>query len=192
MKQKQKRKKQRYGEFVRKKFQPAEMRRLALLRKALLKLGDFPCGNPKKIILYNIHFFDIISQFQDEGYLIYQPHEKEYVTKLFNLAIRRSGRQNEGMKWNMTKKGEKVTTQNVLYGGIFGLPIKPAIYWLNLPKSKKITLDLHSSLALNVKSSHVVGTMKIWETELLVNSGIEKFTINNLKVILDCLDQLLN
>lgn len=192
MKQKRKIKKQRYGEFVRKKLQPSETRRLACLQKDLLKLGDFPYGDPKKIILYNVNFFDIISRFQDDGYLKYQPRDKESIAKLFNLVIRQSGRQKDGMKWNMTKKGEKVTTQNVFYGGVFGLPLKPALYWLSLPKSKKIVIDFHSAIAIDIKNSPVVDTKEMWQTEALVNSEIVRFTSNNSKVILDCLDKLLS
>lgn len=188
---KQKRRKQRYGEYVRKSLYPAEMKRLTRLKKALLKLGDLPKNDSKKIILYNVNFFDIISRFQDEGYLYYQPSKKKSISDRFNLYIRETGRQEAPQKWNLTKKGEKVTTQNVIYGGVFGLPMKPASYWLYLPKSQKIILDFRTALAVDFQNSHVMKTEKMWITDALIKATVLPFTKKNLKDILKLIEDLL-
>ncbi len=191
MKQKKRQKNQRYAEFLRKTLEPQETKRLLALQKSLRKLGTFPETDSKKIILFHINFLDIVSSFQDDGYLKYQPQKKRKIAELFNFAIQRSGRQNASPKWNVTKKGEKVTKRNVVYGGVFGLPIKPAIYWLSLPKNKTVTLDYHHLLEVDKKNSPIIKTEKVWQTDAIVNAGIRQFTENNLKVILNCIDRLL-
>lgn len=153
----------RYSEFVRMQNYPKERKRIIKLQKDLKKLGDFPTGNPKKVILYTVGFLNLCSQFQDEGYLLYQPQEKAEPQNTFNLVIKNSGRQDSPSKWNYTKKGEIVTTQNVLFGGVLGLPIKPASYWINRPKNKKVTIDYRSKVAQNPKdkSNPIVDTRTI-------------------------------
>ena len=69
-------KESRYSEFVRTQNYPKERKRIIKLQKELKKLGDFPSGDPKKIITYTVGFLDLVSRFQDEGYLQYQPQEK--------------------------------------------------------------------------------------------------------------------
>lgn len=189
-----KRNQQRYGEYVRKKNYPKEKKRIIQLQKNLKKLGDFPTGDPKKIILYSIGFLNLVSQFQDAGYLKYQPKEKLKIQELFNEVIQKSGRQNSPNKWNYTKKGEEVTIHNVVLGGILGLPIKPASYWISRPKNKKITIDYRSKLAINSKNPNtpIVNTKTIWETQALVEAGIERHTQNNSEILMGCIKNLLS
>lgn len=190
-KENQQRKSQ-YSEWVRQQNYPAEIARIIKLEKELKKLGDFPSGNIKKIILYNVNFLNIVSQFQDNGYLKYQPKEMNEVQKLFNVTVKMSGRQDSPNKWNYTKKGEKVTTLNVFYGGVFGLPIKPASYWLSLPRTQKIGLDYHSRVAANLSNSPVIDQKTIWQTQAIVEAGVEKFTENNSQVLIRYANKLLN
>lgn len=185
-------KESRYSEFVRTQNYPKERKRIIKLQKELKKLGDFPSGDPKKIITYTVGFLDLVSRFQDEGYLQYQPQEKAETQNTFNLVIKNSGRQDSPSKWNYTKKGETVTTQNVLFGGVLGLPIKPASYWISRPKSKKITIDYRSKLALNSKKSPIVKTKTIWETQAIVEAGVERFSQNNSEVLMRCIKSLLS
>lgn len=187
-------KESRYSEFVRTQNYPKERKRIIKLQKELRKLGEFPTGNPKKIILYTVGFLDLVSQFQDEGYLQYQPQEKVETQKAFNLVIKNSGRQDSPNKWNYTKKGETVTTQNVLLGGVLGLPIKPASYWISRPKNKKVTIDYRSKIAQNPKdkSNPIVDTRTIWETQAIVEAGVERFSQNNAEVLMRCIKSLLS
>ena len=187
-------KESRYSEFVRTQNYPKERKRIIKLQKELKKLGDFPSGDPKKIITYTVGFLDLVSRFQDDGYLQYQPQEKVETQKTFNLVIKNSGRQDSPNKWNYTKKGETVTTQNVLLGGILGLPIKPASYWISRPKNKKVTIDYRSKIAQNPKdkSNHIVDTRTIWETQAIVEAGVERFSQNNAEVLMRCIKSLLS
>lgn len=187
-------KESRYDEFIRMQHYPKERKRIIKLQKELRKLGEFPTGNPKKIITYTVGFLDLVSRFEDEGYLQYQPIEKAEAQKTFNSVIKNSGRQDSPSKWNYTKKGEAVTTQNVLFGGVLGLPIKPASYWISRPKSKKITIDYRSKLAINAKDKNnpIVDTKTIWETQALVEAGIERFSKNNAKVLMRSIKSLLS
>lgn len=183
--------KSQYSEWVRQQNYPAEIARIIRLEKELRKLGDFPSGNIKKIILYNVNFLNIVSQFQDNGYLKYQPKEMVEIQKLFNVTVEMSGRQDSPNKWNYTKKGEKVTTLNVFYGGVFGLPIKPASYWLGLPRTQKIGLDYHSRVAANLSESPVIAKKTLWQTQAIMEAGVKKFTENNSKVLIRCVKKLL-
>lgn len=185
-------KKQQYGEYVKKINEAVERKRLIKLKKDLKSLGKFPEGDARQIILYSIGFLDAVSKFQDDGYLKYQPKEKKEIMERFNLAILKSGRQDSPKKWNFTKKGETVTKYNVTFGGIYGLPIQPASYWLSLPKNRKITLDFHSRVALDPANSPIMYSKTLWITEALVTSGIEQFTKKNSQAILNCLEKLLN
>lgn len=187
-------KESRYSEFVRMQNYPKERKRIIKLQKDLKKLGDFPTGNPKKVILYTVGFLNLCSQFQDEGYLLYQPQEKAEPQNTFNLVIKNSGRQDSPSKWNYTKKGETVTTQNVLFGGVLSLPIKSASYWINRPKNKKVTIDYRSKVAQNPKdkSNPIVDTRTIWETQAIVEAGVERFSQNNAAVLKRCIENLLS
>ncbi len=187
-------KESRYSEFVRTQNYPKERKRIIKLQKELKKLGDFPSGDPKKIITYTVGFLDLVSRFQDEGYLQYQPIEKAEAQKTFNSVIKNSGRQDSPNKWNYTKKGEAITIHNILFGGILGLPIKPASYWLNLPKSKKVTIDYRSKLAINAKdkNSPIVDTKTMWETQALVENSLENFSHNNSDILKRCIKSLLS
>lgn len=189
-KEKQQRKSQ-YSEWVRQQNYPKEIARVIRLEKELQKLGDFPSGNIKKIILYNVSFLNIVSQFQDNGYLKHQPKAMDDTQQLFNTTIKMSGRQDDPYKWNYTKKGEKVTTLNVFYGGVFGLPIKPASYWLSLPRTQKIGIDYHSKVAANLSNSPVIAQKTLWQTQAIVEAGVEKFTENNSQVLMRCVNKLL-
>lgn len=189
-KEKQQRKSQ-YSEWVRQQNYPAEIARIIKLEKELKKLGDFPSGNIKKIILYNVNFLNIVSQFQDNGYLKYQPKEMDEIQKLFNVTVEINGRQDSPNKCNYTKKGEKVTIHNVVYGGVFGLPLKPASYWLSLSKSKKIVLDYHSRVATSLSKSPVIAQKTLWQTQAILEAGVERFTENNSKVLIRCVQKLL-
>lgn len=179
--------KNRYRHFIQREFQPMETRRLVKLRKELKKLSNFSNSEPRKIIAWNLEFFDIISRFQDDGYLKYQPPEKKHICKLFNSLIAQCGHQTD---WNHSKKGERITNQNIVYGGILNLPMKPAIYWLNLPRSCKIECNVYPMFSDITKSS-TTATKKFWITELLANSAVKNFTRENIKKLLCCIEELL-
>lgn len=173
-------------------YGPGERKRLEVLKKDLLALGTIP-KDPAGIIRFNVKFLDVLSKFQDQGYINYQPIAKKDEMETLNLLILKSGRQEPNSKrWNHSKKGEKVTIHNVFYGDIFGLPFKPASYWLAQPKSYKVTIDFHTALAIDKNSdTSIVSTKTQWVTEAIVKAGVERFNINNYNVALTAINSLL-
>lgn len=185
---------ERYGEYV-KKFRETsrrlENKRLKQLKRHLLKIKPFP-KSVTEIISCNIKFFDIISRFQDQGYLKYQLPERHSTCKSFNEAIKECGRQKDYTKWNVSQKGETVNNQNVWYGGVWELPVKPAIYWLNLPKNCKVKLSFSPILIPKDKPESTITKEKtLWATEALVKCGIEHFTVKNTNLFINLIDELL-
>lgn len=173
-------------------YGPDERKRLEILKKDLLSLGTIP-KDPAGIIRFNVKFLDVMSRFQDQGYINYQPIAKRNEMETLNKIIFSSGRQKPDTKrWNRSKKGEKVTIHNVFYGDVYGFPAKPASYWLSQPKSHKVTIDFHTALAVDANSEHsIVSTKTQWVTEAIVQAGIQKFTINNYNVALAAINSLL-
>lgn len=173
-------------------YGPDERKRLEILKKDLLALGTIP-KDPAGIIRFNVKFLDVISQFQDQGYINYQPIAKRNEMETLNRIILSSGRQKPGSKrWNRSKKGEKVTIHNVYYGDVYGFPAMPASYWLSQPKSRKVTIDFHTAVAVDKNSeSSIVSTKTQWVTEAIVQAGIQRFTINNYNVALEAINSLL-
>ena len=82
----------------------------------------------------------------------------------------------------------------MLFGGVLGLPIKPASYWISRPKNKKVTIDYRSKIAQNPKdkSNPIVDTRTIWETQAIVEAGVERFSQNNAEVLMRCIKSLLS
>lgn len=170
---------------------PNEFKRLKNLFNDLVKLGNFPANDARGVIRYSVKFFDILSFFQDDGYVQYLPDDLAEYVDTINEVIKNCGRFPGQPRWNPTNTGEKVTIDNMILGGIFSLPIKPARYWLNCSKSYTLTIDYHcpaipksklptkmtlAQLSALIKddkpvSADVVKSEKVWATDALVFYG---------------------
>lgn len=189
---------------------PAELKRLKKLFNDLIKLGNFPANDAKGVIRYSVKFFDIISSFQDEGYVKYLPDDLVEYVDTINEVIENCGRFPGQPRWNPTNTGEKVTIDNMILGGVFSLPIKPARYWLNCSKSYTLTIDYHcpaipksklptkmtlAQLSALIKddkpvSADVVKSEKVWATDALVFYGpycLSRVVATNGAAIIDAL-----
>lgn len=172
-------------------YGPAERKRLEILRKDLLALGKIP-KDAAGILRFNVKFLDVMSKFQDNGYISYQPISKKYEMDTLNQIILACGRKQDNTGWNRSKKCEKVTIHNVYYGDIYGFSAKPASYWLSRPKSQMVTINSHTALAVDFNSdSSIVSTKTQWITEAIVEAGIDRFTVNNYTLTLDIIEDLL-
>lgn len=104
-----------------KKGRKIEEERLINLKKHIEELGVCP---PNKAAFYFlVDFFNVVSEFQDAGKLIWVPNAER-----FNALIENVGRDEFGM--NRTKMGEEVTLDNVYLGNIFGLFTLTAREWV--------------------------------------------------------------
>lgn len=92
--------------------------RIKTLHDDLKGLGGVPLEG-KEVFSYAAKFFDVVSSFQDEGYIVAAPEELEDKVKILNLRICQAGRSPYG--YNRTQKGEKVTIDNTYWGGVYGL-----------------------------------------------------------------------
>lgn len=192
---------------------PNEFKRLKNLFNDLVKLGNFPANDARGVIRYSVKFFDIISSFQDAGYVQYLPDEMAEYTDSINTVIKNCGRFPGQPRWNPTNTGEKVTIDNMILGGVFSLPIKPARYWLNCSKSYTLTIDYHcpaipksklptkmtlAQLSALIKddkpvSADVVKSEKVWATDALVFYGpycLARVVATNGAAIIDALRKL--
>lgn len=194
-------------------YSPAELKRLKKLFNDLIKLGNFPANDAKGVIRYSVKFFDIISSFQDAGYVKYLPDDLAEYVDTINEVIENCGRFPGQPRWNPTSVGEKVTIDNMILGGVFSLPIKPARYWLNCAKSNTLTIDFHcpaipksdlptkmtlAQLSALIKddkpvSSDVVKSKKVWATDALVFYGpycLARVVATNGAAIIDALRKI--
>lgn len=192
---------------------PNEFKRLKNLFNDLVKLGNFTANDARGVIRYSVKFFDIISFFQDNGYVQYLPDDLAEYVDTINEVIKNCGRFPGQPRWNPTNTGEKVTIDNMILGGIFSLPIKPARYWLNCSKSYTLTIDYHcpaipksklptkmtlAQLSALIKddkpvSADVVKSEKVWATDALVFYGpycLARVVATNGAAIIDALRKL--
>ena len=192
---------------------PNEFKRLKNLFNDLVKLGNFPANDARGVIRYSVKFFDIISFFQDNGYVQYLPDDLAEYVDTINEVIKNCGRFPGQPRWNPTNTGEKVTIDNMILGDIFSLPIKPARYWLNCSKSYTLTIDYHcpaipksklptkmtlAQLSALIKddkpvSADVVKSEKVWATDALVFYGpycLARVVATNGAAIIDALRKL--
>lgn len=192
---------------------PNEFKRLKNLFNDLVKLGNFPANDARGVIRYSVKFFDILSFFQDDGYVQYLPNDLAEYVDTINEVIKNCGRFPGQPRWNPTNTGEKVTIDNMILGGIFSLPIKPARYWLNCSKSYTLTIDYHcpaipksklptkmtlAQLSALIKddkpvSADVVKSEKVWATDALVFYGpycLARVVATNGAAIIDALRKL--
>ena len=155
---------------------PAELKRLKKLFNDLIKLGNFPANDAKGVIRYSVKFFDIISSFQDEGYVKYLPDDLVEYVDTINEVIENCGRFPGQPRWNPTNTGEKVTIDNMILGGVFSLPIKPQ----PSPLIK----------AAQPVAAAVVKSEKVWATDALVFYGpycLSRVVATNGAAIIDAL-----
>lgn len=192
---------------------PNEFKRLKNLFNDLVKLGNFPANDARGVIRYSVKFFDILSFFQDDGYVQYLPDDLAEYVDTINEVIKNCGRFPGQPRWNPTNTGEKVTIDNMILGGIFSLPIKPARYWLNCSKSYTLTIDYHcpaipksklptkmtlAQLSALIKddkpvSADVVKSEKVWAADALVFYGpycLARVVATNGAAIIDALRKL--
>lgn len=192
---------------------PNEFKRLKNLFNDLVKLGNFPANDARGVIRYSVKFFDILSFFQDDGYVQYLPDDLAEYVDTINEVIKNCGRFPGQPRWNPTNTGEKVTIDNMILGGIFSLPIKHARYWLNCSKSYTLTIDYHcpaipksklptkmtlAQLSALIKddkpvSADVVKSEKVWATDALVFYGpycLARVVATNGAAIIDALRKL--
>lgn len=126
-----KRRKPRYGEYVRKVREEERSkelekirlyeRRIARLRKQLKKMGDVPKSKKQIIstLTYFVKFVGIVTEFRDEGLLDCRISEKAKEFDEFNSSIDTIVRRNPENRLhyvNESKPGEKVTTDNIFFG----------------------------------------------------------------------------
>ena len=106
-----------------------------------------------------IKLFQIISPIYDEGgfsALIIKLDKVNYgqftkTIELINILqkhIENAGRDPYGM--NRTKKGERVTSENVYLGDVFGIWTKKASFWLE--KKEELTKELRPDISANPKN----------------------------------------
>ena len=192
---------------------PNEFKRLKNLFNDLVKLGNFPANDARGVIRYSVKFFDILSFFQDDGYVQYLPDDLAEYVDTINEVIKNCGRFPGQPRWNPTNTGKKVTIDNMILGGVFSLPIKPARYWLNCSKSYTLTIDYHcpaipksklptkmtlAQLSALIKddkpvSADVVKSKKVWATDALVFYGpycLARVVATNGAAIIDALRKL--
>ena len=105
-----------------------EVERIKELKKRLDSLGDFP-SYYKDTYPYAVDFFNIVSLFQDEGYISNAPKKLKDVQKEFNKCIKNSGRDKYGI--NRTSPGEKVTLDNTYWGNIYGIWTQTSRHFMN-------------------------------------------------------------
>ena len=94
---------------------PEETARIKQLLNDLTKLGEFP-KDSKSIIQFTVRFFNIISFFQDDGLIQYQPNSVADLVEVANKVITVCGRQPTKTSWNQSNRGEKVTLDNAMLG----------------------------------------------------------------------------
>ncbi|MCL2085644.1 hypothetical protein FWH09_01775 [Candidatus Saccharibacteria bacterium] len=66
--------------------------RLAQFEADLSKLGDFPKGDEVEALEYAVRFFNIVSEFRDNGSINSAPEELEEIASKFNTHIRNASR----------------------------------------------------------------------------------------------------
>lgn len=186
----------------------AERERLIALREELQNLGPIP-DDAANILRFTVAFMNSISKFQDGGILACQPRCKEGYADVFNNIIKHCGHQPKKNTWNQSNLGEEVTLDNVFFGAFFGLPVKPARYWISCPKSKTVSLAIknpliaqHPEAPLDVfKDVGLLQCMKkappkkeIWVTDAIVFHGkynVSRFIKTNLEITFEALAGLL-
>ena len=104
-----------------------ERERISKLKCEIESLGEFPAYY-KDAFQYAIDFFNIISSFQDDGYIYNAPIKLEDAQNEFNKHIKDAGRNEFG--FNRTKPGEKVTLENTYWGNIYGISTFSAAHLL--------------------------------------------------------------
>lgn len=105
-------------EKERRKKWTQERQRIISLRENLNCLGEIP-KDSVSVFQYAVNFFNVVSNFQDEGLIGNAPIEMLEEQKTLNQHIKNAGRCEFGI--NRTKYGEKVTLGNTYWGNIFGL-----------------------------------------------------------------------
>ena len=193
-----------------------ERARIRTLLNDLTKLGKFP-SDSKAIIQFTVKFFNIVSFFQDDGLIQYQPDSVAEFVDVANKVITVCGRRDDKKSWNQSEHGQKVTLDNVMLGAVWGLPIKPARFWVSCSKKLTIILDYHSPVfaqAPMVKHSQMTATeaiqqMKserqqpprdvyrsetVWVTDAVVlhsSYGLLKIMKPNYEVLMEALQHIL-
>ena len=168
----------------------------------LTLLGEPPSiKEPVNVIHYCIKIFDIASRYQDSlnGAIVTVPEEKAEEMRIFNNDLYFCGRHEKNdlrtdshnMKvpyWNTTQKGQEITLDNIMFGPDIGFAQRPASYWIKLSKKKKIeTVRVVSSIYGKISAPG----KSIWQTQALVNSGIQKFCKTAHQSLLEDIEGLL-
>ena len=96
-------------EKERRKKWTQERQRIISLRENLNCLGEIP-KDSVSVFQYAVNFFNVVSNFQDEGLIGNAPIEMLEEQKTLNQHIKNAGRCEFGI--NRTKYGEKVTLGN--------------------------------------------------------------------------------
>ena len=120
------------AERARKEKWLKEQERIKALYEALKGLGGIPL-NSQEIFGYAAKFFDIVSAFQDNGYIFSAPEKVREEANILNTHITHAGRSSYGI--NRTKCGETVTLDNTYWGGVFGLFTFTGREWARCPSA---------------------------------------------------------
>lgn len=195
---------------------PEETARIKQLLNDLTKLGEFP-KDSKSIIQFTVRFFNIISFFQDDGLIQYQPDSVADLVEVANKVITVCGRQPTKTSWNQSNRGEKVTLDNVMLGAVWGLPIKPARFWISCSKKITIILDYHSPVFAQLPqvnrstmtpeeaivqmkadqqpAKDVYRSEKVWVTDAVVlhsSYSLSKIIGTNCEILIEALQNILS
>lgn len=157
---------------------------LQTMQQELKALGKPPAYNQAvKTIEYCVKIFDIVSRCQDklEGEIKLCPKPLGEIVTQFNNDLYFVGRHSKDDKrpdeirgevpyWNTTKVGEPINMETIYFGPDWGLPRKPASYWVKYPKKNKMSIYEEQHF-----STHTTRRVKeVWTTEAIVRSGIHK------------------
>jgi hypothetical protein len=178
---------------------------LEKMRDELNDLGKVPSyKDTKGVIEFCIAIFDISSRAQDaleDGKLLCAPGGEEQLKALsnFNNDLYYCGRhtskdlRNDSIcgsvpYWNTTLKGTPINADTIMFGPEIGSPRKPASYWLQISKKKKI--NILETTSYYKCGGNISKPISVWVTDGLVRIGILKFcrqAMENLPKELDIL-----
>lgn len=149
-----------FNKFKSKKLLKKQQSRFEELYAIVKKYEQLPEEyGPLLIALLN--FFEEMSAFQDKGSFDtgqsckmekYFPSKSEAILAL-NRHLINAGRDEYGM--NRTKKGERVISENVYLGGVFGLNTYPVSFWYSRPSEPEIETQVKTFV-----NSHVKGILE--------------------------------
>ena len=148
------------------------------MKKELEHLGEPPVKSVP-LLNYTVKLFQVVSCYQDilDGAIKVAPFSKEESAHNFNHFLSIAGRHSSEefhetdnpsigkvRYWNISKKGETITGDNIILGAEIGLISCPVSHWLRISPKQKITVNTYLSSTLQKKT----GSSSMWITEAVV------------------------